>query len=145
MKKIIFIISFLVPITMFSQNWKSNFEEAKAEAIKQEKNILLVFSGSDWCAPCIKLDKNIWQSEEFKKYSDQTYILYKADFPKKKANQLSDTLKNQNNELAEKYNQNGNYPLVVLLDKNGKVLGMTGYKNVSPNDYLEILKSLDKK
>jgi thioredoxin-related protein len=145
MKKIIFIISFLVPITMFSQNWKSNFEEAKAEAIKQEKNILLVFSGSDWCAPCIKLDKNIWQSEEFKKYSDQNYILYKADFPKKKANQLSDTLKNQNNALAEKYNQNGNYPLVVLLDKNGKVLGMTGYKNVSPNDYLEILKSLDKK
>lgn len=145
MKKIIFIISFLVPITMFSQNWKSNFEEAKAEAIKQEKNILLVFSGSDWCAPCIKLDKNIWQSEEFKKYSDQNYILYKADFPKKKANQLSDTLKNQNNELAEKYNQNGNYPLVVLLDKNGKVLGMTGYKNVSLNDYLEILKSLDKK
>lgn len=145
MKKIIFIISFLVPITMFSQNWKSNFEEAKTEAIKQEKNILLVFSGSDWCAPCIKLDKNIWQSEEFKKYSDQNYILYKADFPKKKANQLSDTLKNQNNELAEKYNQNGNYPLVVLLDKNGKVLGMTGYKNVSPNDYLEILKSLDKK
>lgn len=145
MKKIIFIISFLVPITMFSQNWKSNFEEAKAEAIKQEKDILLVFSGSDWCAPCIKLDKNIWQSEEFKKYSDQNYILYKADFPKKKANQLSDTLKNQNNELAEKYNQNGNYPLVVLLDKNGKVLGMTGYKNVSPNDYLEILKSLDKK
>ncbi len=145
MKKIIFIISFLVPITMFSQNWKSNFEEAKAEAMKQEKNILLVFSGSDWCAPCIKLDKNIWQSEEFKKYSDQNYILYKADFPKKKANQLSDTLKNRNNELAEKYNQNGNYPLVVLLDKNGKVLGMTGYKNVSPNDYLEILKSLDKK
>lgn len=145
MKKIIFIISFLVPITMFSQNWKSNFEEAKAEAMKQEKNILLVFSGSDWCAPCIKLDKNIWQSEEFKKYSDQNYILYKADFPKKKANQLSDTLKNQNNELAEKYNQNGNYPLVVLLDKNGKVLGMTGYKNVSPNDYLEILKNLDKK
>ena len=145
MKKIIFIISFLVPITMFSQNWKSNFEEAKAEAIKQEKDILLVFSGSDWCAPCIKLDKNIWQSEEFKKYSDQNYILYKADFPKKKANQLSETLKNQNNELAEKYNQNGNYPLVVLLDKNGKVLGMTGYKNVSPNDYLEILKSLDKK
>lgn len=145
MKKIIFIISFLVPITMFSQNWKSNFEEAKAEAMKQEKNILLVFSGSDWCAPCIKLDKNIWQSEEFKKYSDQNYILYKADFPKKKANQLSDTLKNQNNALAEKYNQNGNYPLVVLLDKNGKVLGMTGYKNVSPNDYLEILKSLDKK
>lgn len=145
MNKIIFIISFLVPITMFSQNWKSNFEEAKAEAMKQEKNILLVFSGSDWCAPCIKLDKNIWQSEEFKKYSDQNYILYKADFPKKKANQLSDTLKNQNNALAEKYNQNGNYPLVVLLDKNGKVLGMTGYKNVSPNDYLEILKSLDKK
>ena len=145
MKKIIFIISFLVPITMFSQNWKSNFEEAKAEAIKQEKNILLVFSGSDWCAPCIKLDKNIWQSEEFKKYSDQNYILYKADFPKKKANQLSEILKAQNNALAEKYNQNGNYPLVVLLNKDLKIIGITGYKNISPNDYIEVLKELDKK
>lgn len=145
MKKSFILLFLLFSISTFSQKWMNNFEEVKLEAIKQNKHILLVFSGSDWCAPCIKLDKNIWQSEEFKKFSEENYILYKADFPKKKANQLSENLKTQNNALAEKYNQNGNYPLVVLLNKDLKIIGITGYKNISPNDYIEVLKELDKK
>ena len=144
MKKVIVLLSLMTFGSLFSQNWKNNFDEAKIEAEKQNKKILLVFSGSDWCAPCIKLDKNIWQSAEFIKFSDENYILYKADFPKKKANQLAEDLKNQNSLLAEKYNQNGNFPLVVLLNKEGVIIGMTGYKNVSPIDYIEILKSLEK-
>jgi thioredoxin-related protein len=145
MRKIVSLIALLVSINSFSQNWKTNFEEVKTEATVSNKKILLVFSGSDWCAPCIKLDKNIWQSNEFKTFSDLNYILYKADFPKKKGNQLSEELKKQNLVLAEKYNQNGNYPLVVLLDNKGKVLGMTGFKNVSPMEYIDLLKNLEKK
>lgn len=144
MKKIITLLVLLITVTTFSQNWKSNFEEAKAEAKASNKKLILVFSGSDWCAPCIKLDKNIWQSEEFKTYSATNYVLYKADFPKKKANQLPEALKKQNDALAEKYNQNGNYPLVVVLDGNGKALGMTGYQNISPSEYIKVLKGFEK-
>jgi thioredoxin-related protein len=104
----------------------------------------LVFSGSDWCAPCIKLDKVVWQSEEFKIESEKKWVLYKADFPKKKANQLSPEKSTENKKLAEKYNPNGNFPLVVLMDKNGKVIGMTGYKNVSAAEYINLLNSLEK-
>ena len=35
----------------YSQNWNTNFDEAKIKAEKENKNILLVFSGSDWCGP----------------------------------------------------------------------------------------------
>lgn len=129
----------------FSQNWKSNFEEAKKEATEQNKRILLVFAGSDWCGPCIKLDKNIWQSDEFKKFSDKNYVLYRADFPKKKANQLPEELKKQNEALAEKYNQDGNYPLVLLLDNKGKTIGIMGYENIGADQYIEKLTGLDKK
>ena len=129
----------------FSQNWKSNFEEAKKEATEQNKRILLVFAGSDWCGPCIKLDKNIWQSDEFKKFSDKNYVLYRADFPKKKANQLSEELKKQNEALAEKYNQDGNYPLVLLLDNKGKTIGIMGYESIGADQYIEKLIALDKK
>ena len=59
MRKIVSLIALLVSINSFSQNWKTNFEEVKTEATVSNKKILLVFSGSDWCAPCIKLDKNI--------------------------------------------------------------------------------------
>ncbi len=78
-------IVLLFYVTMLNgQDWHKSFDEAQAEAKKNNKPIVLVFSGSDWCAPCIKLDKEIWQSDEFKKYALGHYVLYKADFPRKK-------------------------------------------------------------
>jgi thioredoxin-related protein len=136
MKKGLLTLMLLVVASVYSQNWKANFEDAKATAAKENKNIVLVFSGSDWCAPCIKLDKVVWQSEEFKKEAEKNWVTYKADFPKKKANQLAPELTEANKKLAEKYNKNGSFPLVVLLDKSGKVIGMTGFKNVSAADYI---------
>ncbi len=41
-----------------AQNWLTDFEKAKEEAKLSNKSIVMVFSGSDWCAPCIKLDKD---------------------------------------------------------------------------------------
>lgn len=127
----------------YSQTWGTSIEDAKAQAVKENKNILLVFSGSDWCGPCIKLDKNVWQSEIFK-IKCKKWVLVKADFPKKKANQLAPELTESNNQLAEKYNKEGNFPLVLMLSKTGKVIGATGYANVEAMDYLEILYALEK-
>jgi thioredoxin-related protein len=142
------IVPFLVLLAtnfIYSQNWKSTFEEAKNQAAIENKNIVLVFSGSDWCAPCIKLDKTVWQSDEFKKESETNWVIYKADFPKKKANQLSQNMIESNKLLASKYNASGNFPLVVLLDKNGSVLGIEGYKNYSASDYIRLIHSFEKK
>jgi thioredoxin-related protein len=144
MYKIILLFLLLFFKISYSQNWKSSFEETKSQALAENKNIVLVFSGSDWCAPCIKLDKTVWQSEEFKKESETNWIIYKADFPKKKANQLSPTLTESNKLLASKYNTSGNFPLVVLLDKNGTVLGIEGYKNFSASDYIKLIHSFEK-
>jgi len=144
MKKLLLLFFLASFSTVFSQTWENNFTEAKAKAVKENKNILLVFSGSDWCAPCIKLDKNVWQSEVFDKASKESWIAYKADFPKKKSNQLSEELTNENKALAEKYNKEGNFPLVVLLDKNGKVLGMESFKNISAEEYVQLIHSFEK-
>jgi len=144
MKKIIITLFLFIISFSYSQNWKTNFEEAKWEATKENKNILLVFSGSDWCAPCIKLDNVVWKSEAFKSEAEKNWIIYKADFPKKKANQLSPELTENNKKLAEKYNRNGSFPLVILLDKTGKVIGMTGFKNISATEYIQLIHSLEK-
>ncbi|MBG6061703.1 thioredoxin-related protein [Flavobacterium sp. CG_9.1] len=143
MKKNILILFLFIGTMGYSQNWKSSFEEAKSQAIAENKNIILVFSGSDWCAPCIKLDKTIWQSEEFKKEADQKWVLYKADFPKKKANLLAAEVTSSNRKLASEYNKSGNFPLVLLLDKTGRVLGITGYKNTSPEQYIQLIHSFE--
>lgn len=143
MKKNILILFLFIGTMGYSQNWKSSFEEAKSQAIAENKNIILVFSGSDWCAPCIKLDKSIWQSAEFKMEADQKWVLYKADFPKKKANLLAAEITSSNKKLASEYNKSGNFPLVLLLDKTGKVLGITGYKNTSPEQYIQLIHAFE--
>ena len=142
MKKLfLFFIILLIAGTISAQKWETNFETAKKLASDKGRNIVLVFSGSDWCAPCIKLDNQIWRSPEFINYSKDNFILLRADFPKKRANTLSKEQQNINNNLAEIYNKQGLFPFVAVLNKNGVVLGNTGYKNVSPTEYIAILNS----
>jgi thioredoxin-related protein len=78
---------------------------------------------SDWCVPCIKLHKNIIETEAFQKLiSDNAVIYLNADFPRNKKNQPTQTVKKENAELADRYNPNGIFPYTLLLDAEGKIL-----------------------
>ncbi len=109
-------------------DWQLNFDKAKAEAKANHKLILLNFSGSDWCGPCIKLKKDIFESEAFLNYADKELVLVRADFPRSAKNKLAAAQTNHNESLAERYNPTGSFPLTVLLDADGKMLyRWTGY------------------
>ncbi|MCF6241084.1 MAG: thioredoxin family protein [Bacteroidales bacterium] len=133
--------SLLFSALVNAQNWQTDLEKAKEIANNENRKIVLVFQGSDWCAPCIKLEQNIWSSEEFKNYAKDHFVMLLADFPRKKKNQLPKEQQEKNNFLAEKYNPQGFFPLIVVLDKGGEVLGSTGYKNISPKEYIDLLNS----
>jgi len=145
LKKTGVLISFLFvlfTLTLSAQNKTNDFEKIKEKAAAENKNILLIFQGSDWCAPCMKLEKEIWSSDEFKTYAANHLVVYKADFPRKKENQPDSEQVKFNKQLAEKYNSKGFFPYVAVLDPNGKVLGETGYKKLSPAEYIEHLESI---
>ncbi len=125
----------------FAQHWELDLDEAKKIAQENNKMIILVFSGLDWCGPCIKLEREIWNSEEFQAYAKDHYVMVRADFPRRKANKLPAEQEAKNAELAEKYNTNGYFPLVVVMDKNASMLGKTGYKKLTPTEYIEHLNS----
>ncbi|WP_373940674.1 thioredoxin family protein [Polaribacter sejongensis] len=127
MKKHIALVAFfLISIsTTIAQEWQTDLTVAKEIATKESKPIILVFQGSDWCAPCIKLDHQIWSTTAFKQYSKDNYVMLQADFPKRKKNALSDAQTAANAKLAETYNKNGIFPFVVVLNSKGKVLGET--------------------
>jgi len=80
------------------------------------------FSGSDWCGPCIKLKRDILDSPEFLNFATTNLALVRADFPRLKKNQLDKKQTGMNEALAEKYNQEGKFPLTVLVGTDGKVL-----------------------
>jgi thioredoxin-related protein len=117
------LFSILFSAIFFSTTtWQTDFEKAKAEAKSENKFILLNFSGSDWCGPCIRLHKEIFDSEVFTKYADKKLVLVNADFPRLKKNMLSKEQQKQNDALADKYNIDGAFPLTLLLNAEGKVI-----------------------
>lgn len=142
-KSFTLVFLFLLNIsTVLAQAWLLDFAKAKEIASKENKPIILVFQGSDWCAPCIKLEKEIWSTDTFKKYASEHYVMVKADFPMKKENAIPEDQRAANIVLAEVYNKNGLFPLVVVLDSEGNVLGETGYKETSPEEYINELNML---
>jgi len=143
MNKMLMLVALLTSfITVTGQEWETDLSVAKRIAAEKNRNIVLVFSGSDWCAPCIKLEKEIWETDEFKSYAKEHFVMLRADFPRKKVNRLSKEQQEKNNKLAETYNLNGYFPFVLVLDANGKILVTTDYKKVSPKEYISILTSI---
>lgn len=135
------LLLLLISTAAFSQEWQTDFEKTKQLAATENKTIILVFAGSDWCAPCMKLEKEIWESEAFKAYAKDHYVMYKADFPRKKKNKVDSEQVSRNKKLAEQYNSKGYFPFVAIIDKNGKVLGESGYKKMTPEEYIKHLNS----
>ena len=117
-----FLSILLMLFSSLNTVWSTDFGKAKTEAASSNKLIVLNFSGSDWCGPCIRLKKVIFESDAFETYSSEKLVLVNADFPRYKKNQLSKEQVKENENLAEKYNSSGKFPFTVLLDANGKVL-----------------------
>jgi thioredoxin-related protein len=118
-------------------DWNTDFEKAKTEAAQTHKFILLNFSGSDWCAPCIRMKEEIFDADVFEKYAEKNLILVRADFPRLKKNQLSKEQAAQNEKLADKFDPGGKFPFTILLDENLKVLKeWEGCPNESPESFV---------
>lgn len=115
-------ITFLLGIFWLAGGWGNNLEKALSDAGAARKLVILNFSGSDWCGPCILLKKEVFESDEFKKLADSSLELVRADFPRQKKNQLSREQVKYNESLAEKYNPSGRFPLTLLLSPEGKIL-----------------------
>lgn len=141
----ILAVAFFQAATMLSggeSGWLTDFEQAKKSAAENNRPILVDFSGSDWCGWCIKLDKEVFSKEEFKKYATDNLVLLLVDFPRRK--EQSAEQKRANNALAEKYNIEG-FPTVLLLDAKGNELARTGYRPGGAGEYVKHLMDLAEK
>jgi thioredoxin-related protein len=133
----IFITSLLSSVT-----WLGDFSEATTVATKSHKLILINFSGSDWCGPCIRERKEILENETFVNYAADHLVLVRADFPRQKKNQLSKEQTQRNEALADKYNPDGKFPYTLLVDDHGKILKVwDGFPNESPENFVEQIAS----
>ncbi len=119
--------------------WLTDFAKAKQLAQKESKYILIYFSGSDWCKPCIKMKKEIFETPAFKDFAKKNMICVLADFPRYKKNKLPKEQSIHNETLAEKYNREGIFPHTVLTDATGHVLNKTTYQAGGPELFINYL------
>ena len=124
--------------------WLGDFTQAKTEATQKHQLILINFSGSDWCGPCIRLRKEILESDAFVNYASDHLVLVRADFPRQKKNQLSKEQVKLNEALADKYNADGKFPYTLLVDENGKILkDWDGFPNETPEQFIAQINGLE--
>ncbi len=118
--------------------WMTNYNAALAQAKQENKMLLMDFTGSDWCSWCIKLDKEIFSTNEFKSYASKNLVLLKLDFPKSKRLPVDEIRQNQ--LLAQTYQIQG-YPTIIVLNSSGAKVGTLGYMRGGPSEFIS---SLDK-
>jgi len=140
---IIFLSEIRLPPQGEQLNWHTQYAEALVDARRQQRPVLLYFSGSDWCRPCIQMRRQLFESEAFAAYASQNLVLLELDFPRKKKNQLSPIQKQHNEALAARYNPQGRFPWVVLIRPDESLLGQFGFQaQLTPQAYLGEIRSL---
>ena len=132
----------VLPAGAQEAHWLSDYNKAVDQAKADNKDILLDFTGSDWCPWCIRMDKEVLDTKEFKDYADKNLVLMLVDFPQTK--QLSQKVQDQNADLQKKFDAEG-FPTFILVDKEGKILGQqVGYLEGGPSAFIAKLDGMKK-
>jgi thioredoxin-related protein len=121
------------------EGWLTDLDAGLKAAAEAKKHVMVEFTGSDWCPPCMKMHKEIFSQEDFVKKASEKFILVKLDFPNKK--EQSEEEKKANQAAAEKFGIKG-FPTVLILDSEGKEVDkQVGYSGAGLDGFLEWLMS----
>lgn len=120
--------------------WQTSLPVAMQQAQASQRPVLAVFSGSDWCKPCMMLKQEVFDQPEFARFAEGTLVLARFDFPRNKKNRLPDAQTKLNEQAAAQLNAAGEFPLVVLLSPAGKVLARSNYRPGGPAAFEQYLR-----
>jgi thioredoxin-related protein len=134
-----FLLLLLLAVAMicpaFAGGWSDDYKASLVEAAKEHKNLLLDFTGSDWCGWCIRIKRETFDQPAFKEYANKNLVLVELDFPQGKSQ--TPEVKKQNEALQQQYQVQG-FPTLVLLTPEGKVIKQqSGYIPGGPKGFVE--------
>ncbi|MEZ6092913.1 MAG: thioredoxin family protein [Pirellulaceae bacterium] len=101
--------------------WTESMPEAQQRAANEGKLIMALFTGSDWCTYCKKLERDVFSEPEFQNWASQNVVALKLDYPK--LSRQSPAVAQQNKALLSQYGTEvRGYPTILFLDANGQIV-----------------------
>jgi protein disulfide-isomerase len=119
--------------------WFTDAQAAQEKAGRENKFVLLDFTGSDWCGWCMKLRSEVFDQAQFASYAQEHLVMVEVDFPRHKP--LDADQREANRRLAQKYHITG-YPTIIVLIQDGQQVGRTGYVSGGPPAFIAGLQPL---
>jgi thiol-disulfide isomerase/thioredoxin len=121
--------------------WEPDMGTAMHEAQETKRHILVLFTGSDWCEWCQKMDDEVFSQREFAVYTHANYIIVKLDYPRQTPQ--SESTKRENAEMLRRFDVRG-FPNAVIMDENSRVLTrIEGYREGGVTNFIAIMKQYE--
>ena len=107
-----------------------DYDAALAKAAKEKKTVLAIFSGSDWCPPCMALERNYLSKAEFTNAVSNDLVLLFVDNPRDKS-YMTEKVRELTPRLFSKYKIRG-VPTLMFLDAKGEQIAVARRGNTDP-------------
>ena len=116
-------------------------EAALPLAQAEGRDIMLEFTGREWCPPCIHLRTKILETAEFEKAVGGKYVLVEVVFPRLPAAvaAIPEAQRNANEKLLAYHRIETGLPTVLLLDSRGFPYAQVAGARRTTSDYLKEL------
>ena len=123
---------------VIDDSWTEDVAAALRQAQRERKDVLMLFTGSDWCPPCIRLEKEILSQSEFLNEITRDFVLVKLDFPRNSPQ--AESITEQNQEWSRQFGVNA-FPTLFLLDYQAKPFAIAGFSDDSVANYVKMLQT----
>jgi hypothetical protein len=121
--------------------WETDFNAAVEIARSKKCHILILFTGSDWCSWCKKMDAEVYSMPQFARYSHDKYVLLKLDYLRHSPQ--PESVRSQNAEMLQRFDVHG-FPFAVIVDVSGSVVArFEGYQEGGPAHFIQMLKAYE--
>ena len=119
----------------------ASVEAALPVAKEQGRDIMLEFTGKEWCPPCIHLRTKILETEEFEKAVGDKYVLVEVIFPRlpSAVAAIPEEQRNANEKLLAHHRIETGLPTVLLLDAEGLPYAQVAGARRTTAEYLKAL------
>lgn len=125
-----------------AESWyTTDYAGALEKAAKENKPVVIEFTGTKWCPPCKMMKRDTFDKKDFQEYAKENLVFVKVDvMPDGRS--VDPALNEQNSHLLRKYKIQV-YPTFVVLNSQGKVLGRElGYIHGGPEGFKAWLKGV---